>query len=616
MSPLFLLPLVTLTAAPPVLPEPAHVKRLAVVVGANRAAPGREPLRYAHQDAREIASVLVEAGQFSAQDVVVLEDPEPARILETLDSRLEQLGRAGEQGMLLFYYSGHSDERALYPNGQPLELKALRTRLEDGRAAVRVGILDACQGGSWTRAKGLTPAAPFAVEVPLTLSSEGSVLLASSTGQEASHEADTLRGSFFTHHLVAGLRGAADQSGDGQVTVGEAFAYAQRLTIRDTAMLGEAVQHPSFDLRLRGRQDLPLTRLASAGSTLEVQQETGPLQVIQLHTGLVVLEVPEGRRALRLALPVGPYLVRHRTREGTFAREVEVRAGQTVTVREENLELVGAPVLSTKRFTRPLAATLTTLPGGTSALGVKVTTGYQEMVGVSFVRAGPPAFYALEFFALRGSYRLGLTDRLQLEVLNLPSALFVGSRTVFQVPSPSLAFRMGEAGRSEWTPFVSANAYVPSLEEGLMNVSLNTGLRTRQWLSPSSSLHLGASLQHGFWLKSESETDLRMPLVTNIAASIGYSVTVGEVVTLAVGVSGWVGIPHPPGRDEIDLTEEPRLDWVGLRIGSSDFQQTGSRLPFISIHLDEAWSLTGDVGVGFSKNGVWTDYGVGVLATF
>ncbi|MFY0529732.1 caspase family protein [Archangium gephyra] len=320
MNALLALTLVALTAAPPDTGS-LRAKRLAVVVGSNRAAPGRTPLRYAHQDAHNLASVLIEAGQFLREDVVVLEDPEPSHVLAVLDSRLERLGKEGREGLLLFYYSGHSDERALYPNGQPLELKALRARLEDERAAVRVGILDACQGGSWTRAKGLTPAAPFAVEMPLALSSEGSVLLASSTGQEASHETDALRGSFFTHHLVAGLRGAADEGDDGQVTVGEAFAYAQRLTIRDTSLHGDAVQHPSFDLRLRGRQDLPLTRLASASSTLEVRQELGPLQVIQLHSGLVVLEVPEGRRALRMALPVGPYLVRRRTPQGTFARE-------------------------------------------------------------------------------------------------------------------------------------------------------------------------------------------------------------------------------------------------------------------------------------------------------
>ncbi|MFY0569814.1 caspase family protein [Archangium lansingense] len=414
MNALLALTLVALSAAPLDTGSP-HVQRLAVVVGANRAAPGRVPLRYAHRDAHNLASVLVEAGQFSREDVVVLEDPEPSRVLAALDSRLERLGKEGREGLLLFYYSGHSDEQALYPNGQPLELKALRTRLEDGRAAVRVGILDACQGGSWTRAKGLSAAAPFSVEVPLGLSSEGSVLLASSTGQEASHETDALQGSFFTHHLVAGLRGAADEGDDGQVTVGEAFAYAQRLTIRDTSLHGEAVQHPSFDLRLRGRQDLPLTRLASASSTLEVRQELGPLQVIQLHSGLVVLEVPEGRRALRMALPVGPYLVRRRTPEGTFARELQVEAGKTVTVHEENLELVGAPGLAAKRYSRPLAATLTTLPAGTHAVRLSVSTGYGEtrLNTSSTVYASPPS--------LGVGYRVGLSDRLELAVGGLPA---------------------------------------------------------------------------------------------------------------------------------------------------------------------------------------------------
>lgn len=82
----------------------------------------------------------------------------------------------------LFYYSGHADTGALYPNGKPLPLAALRERLDDPRATVRVGIIDACRGGGWTRAKGLTSEPPFEVGLPLALSSEGSVLLASSSG--------------------------------------------------------------------------------------------------------------------------------------------------------------------------------------------------------------------------------------------------------------------------------------------------------------------------------------------------------------------------------------------------------------------------------------------------
>ncbi|MFY0564210.1 caspase family protein [Archangium lansingense] len=611
MNALLALTLVALSAAP-LDTGSTRVKRLAVVVGANRAAPGRTPLRYAHRDAHNLASVLVEAGQFSREDIVVLEDPEPSRVLAALDSRLERLGKEGREGMLLFYYSGHSDERARYPNGQPLELKELRTRLEDGRAAVRVGILDACQGGSWTRAKGLTTAAPFSVEVPLGLSSEGSVLLASSTGQEASHETDALQGSFFTHHLVAGLRGAADEGDDGQVTVGEAFAYAQRLTIRDTSLHGEAVQHPSFDLRLRGRQDLPLTRLASASSTLEVRQEMGPLQVIQLHSGLVVLEVPEGRRALRMALPVGPYLVRRRTPEGTFAREPQVEAGKTVTVHEENLELIGAPGLAAKRYSRPLAATLTTLPAGTHAVRLSVSTGYGETR-----LSTPPTVYA-STPSLGVGYRVGLSDRLELAVGGLPAVRF--SRPVqvaAGIPSPTLSYRLGEAGRSEWVPF--ANVGVGAVSGTWPDVLfLEAGLRTRWWLSGSSSVHAVVSAYtpvHAPWYTPPGGLPVVRFWVPSVGA--GYSVTLGEVVTLGIGFGASTSILE---RNTVRLPDgtlaeiEHEFD-MGLRIGGG----YGSTFPLLSVHLDEVWSLTGNASVAFSlrgKGSMSNSFSAGVLATF
>jgi hypothetical protein len=84
------------------------------------------------------------------------------------------------------------------------------------------------------------------VQVPLELSGEGSVLIASSSGLERAHESEGLLGSYFTHHFVAGLRGAADPRGDGIVTVTDAFAYAKERTVRDTAAVASEPQHPSF----------------------------------------------------------------------------------------------------------------------------------------------------------------------------------------------------------------------------------------------------------------------------------------------------------------------------------------------------------------------------------
>lgn len=187
-------------------------RRIAVVVGSNRAVAGRAELRYAHDDARALADVLVEAGQFAPADVHVLLDPSPDAVLAALDEA--RALAADAHAMVLFYYSGHADDHALYPGGAPLPLDALKVRLADERVGVRVGVIDSCRGGGWTQAKGLAVTKPFAVGLP-ALSSEGMALLASSSGLEDAHEAEALQGSFFTHHLVAGLRGAADQTGDG-----------------------------------------------------------------------------------------------------------------------------------------------------------------------------------------------------------------------------------------------------------------------------------------------------------------------------------------------------------------------------------------------------------------
>jgi Caspase domain len=327
--------------------EPSAGARVAVVVGSNVAASGGNTLRYAHQDANALASVLVSNGGFEADDVAVLLDARPEAVLAELERARARLRSRGGRGILLFYYSGHADERALYPGGAPMSFEALRAQLGDEGVGVRIGIIDACRGGGWTQAKGLAPTAPFAVGLA-GLSSEGTALLASSSGLEDSHETDQLRGSFFTHHLVAGLRGAADQSGDGQVSLTEAFAYASRFTVRDTATRTPVPQHPSFDLRLRGRQDVVLTSVGPATTQLLLAQTVGPLEVVQLSTGVTVVEGTPGEQVLRLALPPGAYLVRRVRGAEVLSREVQVVAGQATTLEESALTLVGTAALAPK----------------------------------------------------------------------------------------------------------------------------------------------------------------------------------------------------------------------------------------------------------------------------
>jgi hypothetical protein len=363
-----LLPTLALAASP------ATPHRVALLVGANRAPPGRSALKYAHRDAEQLRDALVRVGGVAPDDAVLLLDPRPAEVLSALHRLTEGLSHDAGETLLYFYYSGHADDAALYPGDEALSVEALRTALLADQATVRIGIIDACSGGGWTRAKGLSPAPPVDVRPPLTLASEGTVLIASSSGLEAAHESDALQGSFFTHHLVGGLLGAADTSGDGQVSATEAFQYAQAQTVRDSVRASLDPQHPSFEWNLRGRRDLTLAQLTEGRSTLSVEQTAGPLQVVELPSGLVLLELPQGERHARLAVAPGQYLIRRiDAQRVATAREVQVVAGKTLSVEERSLELVGREAPGRKGGAEVPAFEATTLP--THAVGVSVHGG-------------------------------------------------------------------------------------------------------------------------------------------------------------------------------------------------------------------------------------------------
>ena len=373
--------LLATSRSPAIAAAPAPPRRVAVVVGANAASPGRQALRFAHLDARNVASVLRLAG-FASRDIHVLLDPRPAALLASLDRVLDSTAGTAGETMLVFYYSGHADSRALYPAGKPLALAALRERLDSSKATVRIGIIDACRGGGWTGSKGLSATEPFEVGAPLQLSNEGSVLIASSSGLQDAHESEALRGSFFTHHWNGALRGAGDANEDGVVTLAEAFAHAKALTIRDTALHTGTPQQPSFHLNLRGRRELPLVTLSARSSLVTVEQTSGPLQLVHLDSGVVVVELMRGRRTLRLAVPPGRYLIRRQATGGQElrAREIEVVAGKATRVSEENLTVVGHASLAVKSAEPPARYVAIGIGGG----GLTAAAGEPFSQGVSW----------------------------------------------------------------------------------------------------------------------------------------------------------------------------------------------------------------------------------------
>ncbi|MEM6532888.1 MAG: caspase family protein [Myxococcota bacterium] len=340
-------------------------ERYAVLVGSNAAAADRSSLRYAHRDVKAMRDALVTVGGFARDRVAELLDPTADEVRETLVDKLTAAAEKSD-GLVLFYYSGHADSSALYPGGQALPLDDLRSLLGREDVAVRLAVIDACRGGGVTGAKGLTPVPPIIHRLPELASSVGSALIASSSGMEDAHESDALQGSFFTHHWVAALRGAADINTDGQVTLLEAFDYAQRKTIRDTAIAARTPQSPSYRLNLRGRSDLPLSEIARGSAGVVVQQGRETIELVSLDRGAVALEIPPGERVYQIALESGAYLVRERAGQQVRIAEFEIRPGERIELAPSAFQTKSVALSEEKSWVEP-----------ENSLAVRAVTGIQ-----------------------------------------------------------------------------------------------------------------------------------------------------------------------------------------------------------------------------------------------
>ena len=292
--------------------EAAEPVGYALLVGSNQPGPGQQPLQHAVTDAARMQAVLTELGGYADGHVVMLADPSAAALdgaLDALEERLRAHADRDEDTVVVFYYSGHARASGLNLGAEEVPLAGLRERLEGLPATVRLVVLDACQSGALARAKGAAPAAEFSHSSVLSLQAEGTAVIASSSAGELSQESASLQGGFFTHHLVAGLRGAADGDGDGRVDLDEAYRYAYRGTLQSTAATAVGGQHPVMQSDLERTGDMILTRPAQARARLALPADlSAELLLTHAESGAVLAEVHKAAGApMQIALPAGRY---------------------------------------------------------------------------------------------------------------------------------------------------------------------------------------------------------------------------------------------------------------------------------------------------------------------
>jgi hypothetical protein len=319
-----------------------ELHRFAVVAGNDRGGAGTRPLAYARADARKVWDVLTRLGGVRPDDAVLLLDENAGRFLTALgeaETRARAAAGHGEKTALIVYYSGHAKDGQLRLGDSGLAIGALKARLAQAPFDVRIGIFDACQSGALTRTKGARKVPAFEIDARGAREARGMVLLTSSASDEDSQESDLIGGSYFSHHLASGMLGGADKSGDGRVTLSEAYAYAYDRTVADTAESAAGAQHPTFSYDLAGNGDLVLTDVVARreGLLFPADAPAGAYFLVD-GKGFVAAEIMKVAGAeRRIALAPGRYRVKRRLPDRLRIGQVDVPRGELVTLSEPML---------------------------------------------------------------------------------------------------------------------------------------------------------------------------------------------------------------------------------------------------------------------------------------
>ncbi len=376
-------------------------RRWALVVGENAGEGADEKLRYAERDARRVLQVFQELGSVTPKSTVALYGANAQAVraaLAQLGERLRQEAGAGDQ--LILYFSSHADEGALHLAGSRLPVAELTDFLARAPVGVALLVLDSCRSGAVTRLKGLTPLGGAQVQVDAA-SIEGRVVLSSSGPDEYAQESEELQGSYFTHHLVAALRGAADRSGDGRVTLEEAYGYAYARTVESTFATRGGIQRPSYRVDLRGHGELVLSELQGARGRLAIEVAApGQWLVVSADGTDVLAQLDKGSGPSALALPPGSYEVRAREEGGFRRTRVTIPASGTAVLREQDLR--AAPLVKVARKGAPEAIWVAGVSVG-AASPVVYGLGLLPGVDVSLARVGTG--WGRPRFALTLGYR-------------------------------------------------------------------------------------------------------------------------------------------------------------------------------------------------------------------
>jgi hypothetical protein len=343
----------------PAPPEP-RLRRFALIASSNDGGRDRVRLRFADSDAVSMADVLRTLGGLRGDDLVLLTGARRDSFQASLDRVGAALQRASGGSIrreIIVYYAGHSDEQGLLLAGERVSYQELRRWIDATGADVRIAILDSCASGALIRSRGGTLRPAFLDD--LSTSARGHAFLTASSADEAAQESDRIGAAVFTHYLLSGLRGAADLSRDGRVTLAEAYQFAFHETLGRTERTAAGPQHPAYDIQLAGTGDLVLTDLRAHGASLVLEDQIAGRVFVRDGAGRLLVELrKEPLYPVQLGLAPGRYRVTIDADGRAFEAVVSLRESQTTRLGHSQLALAQLQPAAARGSSAPQTTTV------------------------------------------------------------------------------------------------------------------------------------------------------------------------------------------------------------------------------------------------------------------
>jgi hypothetical protein len=293
----------------------APVNAYALVVGSTRFGQEKDRLPFNNLDADRVKDVLIELGGYQTANVKAMYDPNLSAFKSAIANFAEHLfalKQQGEETEFFLYYSGYARECSLQLGLEEFPFDDLRILVDQIPAARKLVVLDVSENVARCFKK--------------AFKGSDSAYMVFSSKNDLLRESVQLGGSFFTHHLVVGLRGAADKGNDGSVTLAEAHEYVRRRRLERAGGSDEIKAGTSIEANLTGKREMVLTRPSEKPWSISISPG--------LNADVVIYEKPRrtlvadlgGTRgeSVGIVLPPASYEVLLRTKDGNRICEVVV----------------------------------------------------------------------------------------------------------------------------------------------------------------------------------------------------------------------------------------------------------------------------------------------------